>query len=294
MNIRTLFDKKKTVFSLEIFPPKKTAGLRSIYYALEAIRHITPDYISVTYGAGGSVADIATRTLAMDIKNVYGIEPLVHLTCINSTKEEVENQLVHLERLRLLNVLALRGDRQEDAEPRTDFKYASELVTFIKERGAFNVVGACYPEGHVEAESAEADILHLKKKVDAGVTHLNSQLFFDNAYFYRFLERAEKAGIAVPIQAGIMPVTNKRQIERMASLSGATLPRKFTDMMRRYEKSDSAMFDAGLAYATDQIVDLIANGCRGIHLYTMNNPTVALKIYGNIKNILAYANETED
>ncbi|MDE7432036.1 MAG: methylenetetrahydrofolate reductase, partial [Lachnospiraceae bacterium] len=209
-----------------------------------------------------------------------------HLTCVNCTKEDIDIILTQLKENGIENILALRGDINPDIPPKHDFKYASELVTYIKQRGDFSVSGACYPEGHVDSDSIIEDITHLKEKVDAGAEHLMSQLFFDNAHFYDFLEKARTAGINVPIEAGIMPVTNKKSIERMVSLCGASLPSKFTKMMQKYENNPEALRDAGIAYAIDQIVDLISNGVDGIHLYTMNNPYVARKISESISNLL--------
>ncbi|MFA5658213.1 MAG: methylenetetrahydrofolate reductase, partial [Oscillospiraceae bacterium] len=186
------------------------------------------------------------------------------------------------------NILALRGDINPDIPPAEDFKYASDLVSYIKEYSGFGISGACYPEGHPEAESMVSDILNLKKKVEAGAGHLVSQLFFDNSFFYSFMEKVRIAGIDVPVEAGIMPVVNKKQIERMVSMCGASLPPKFTKMMHKYESRPEALRDAGIAYAIDQIVDLVSNGVNGIHLYTMNNPYIAKKISDGVSSIIRY------
>ena len=209
-------------------------------------------------------------------------------TCLNNTKEQIREVLRDFKEHGIENILALRGDKNPDFEPKTDFKHASDLIAFIKEDCGedFGVSGACYPEVHMEAAGEVEDILNLRKKIDAGAQHIITQLFFDNACFYRFRERCQIAGIAVPIEAGIMPVTNKKQIERMVSISGASLPVKFTKMMQRYGDNPEAIRDAGIAYAVDQIVDLIANGADGVHLYTMNNPYVARKISESIKTLL--------
>lgn len=291
MNIRTLFDQKKIVFSFEVFPPKRTYSIDTIYKTLEELKDLKPDYISVTYGAGGSGSDNRTLELAKTIREKYGVEPLAHITCINSTKQKVEEELKLFKQSGITNVLALRGDITPDAVRTNDFQHASDLVSFIKSVGDFNIVGACYPEGHPESENMVADIRNLKRKVDMGVTHLNSQLFFDNDDFYRFIELAQTAGIDVPIQAGIMPVTNSKQIERMVSMVGAKLPSRFAKIMARYGNNPVAMRDAGIAYATEQIIDLAANDVKGIHLYTMNNSYVAKKISDNISSILSSANE---
>ena len=211
--------------------------------------------------------------------------PIAHLTCVNSTKDEVLSNLVQLKENGIDNILALRGDIRPGAEPKHDFEHASDLTAFIKTHGEFSVSGACYPETHYESEDAISDILNLKKKVDAGAEHLISQLFFDNDAFYSFVERARIAGITVPIEAGIMPVVNKKQIERMVSLCGASLPQKFVKMINRYDGHPEALREAGIAYAVNQIIDLIANGVDGIHLYTMNNPYVARKICESISFI---------
>ncbi len=286
MRISSLFDNSRTVLSFEVFPPKKTSPIETIYKTLDELKGLQPDFISVTYGAGGNAGDTATCDIASVIKHQYGIEPLAHLTCVNDTREEVEQVLHRLEQNGIENILALRGDINPNIPPKNQFKYASELVEFIKAKGGFHISGACYPEGHINAENLEEDITNLKKKVEAGAEHLISQLFFDNGFFYSFRERVEAAGICVPMEAGIMPVTNKAQIERMVTLCGASLPSKFTKMMQRFEHSPEALRDAGIAYAIDQIVDLISQGVDGIHLYTMNNPYIARRISENISGLL--------
>jgi methylenetetrahydrofolate reductase (NADPH) len=270
--------RQKTVFSFEVFPPKKNSSIDTITSTLDELRGLSPDFISVTFGASGGAGNRLTVQIASDIKHRYGVESVAHLPCINFTKEEVLAVLKSLEQNGIENILALRGDINPVIPPKTDFRHASDLVSFIRKHGDFNIIGACYPEGHPESGGIVNDIRNLKRKVDAGVSQLISQLFFDNNYFYSFLERAKIAGIDVPVEAGIMPVTNKKQIERMVSLCGATLPKKFTTMMEKYENNPIAMRDAGIAYAIDQIVDLAAHGVDGIHLYTMNNAYVAKKI----------------
>lgn len=286
MNMTSLFSRNRTVFSFEVFPPRKTSPIETIYRTLDELQGLKPDFISVTYGAGGNAGDTTTCDIASLIKNRYKIEPIAHLTCVNYTKEEISQILDRLEQSGIENVLALRGDINPDIPPKRQFRYASELTEFIKKRGGFSISGACYPEGHPESDSIDEDILNLKNKVDAGAEHLVSQLFFDNNYFYNFLDKARNADINVPIEAGIMPVVNKAQIERMVTLCGASLPPKFTKMMQRFEYSPEALTDAGIAYAIDQIVDLIAHGVDGIHLYTMNNPSVAKKISDSISGML--------
>ncbi len=289
MKISELFRKKNVVLSFEVFPPKRTSPIESIYDKLGALSQLRPDYISVTYGAGGEGAQ-TTAALASVIKKTHGIEALAHITCINSTKEQVRSTLDAFALHAIENVLALRGDRLQGAPEAADFCYASDLVGYIRSCCDFDIAGACYPEGHPESDSLPEDIEHLKGKVDMGITHLNSQLFFDNTDFYRFIELIRAAGIHVPVQAGIMPVTNSRQIERMVSMTGAKLPSKFSRIIARYGDNPSALRDAGIAYATEQIIDLIASGVQGIHLYTMNQPLIAKQITDNIASLLQNEN----
>ena len=285
MKILDKFEENKTLLSFEVFPPKKTSPIESIYGVLEELCSLNPAYVSVTYGAGGTASD-NTCAIASRIKNDYKIEALAHITCVNSTRSEVESVLKEFKKNNIDNVLALRGDVVPDMPPKTDFKYASELTEFIKNHGGFNIAGACYPEVHPEAEDDVSDIINLRKKVEAGADFLISQLFYDNNTFYDFQKRCRLAGINVPIEAGIMPVINSRQIQRMVSLCGASLPAKFVRIMNRYGDNPEAMRDAGIAYAVDQCVDLIANGVSGIHLYTMNNPYVARRICDAIGSML--------
>ena len=276
----------KTVFSFEVFPPKRDVPIETIYKTLDELQYLNPDFISVTYGASGSIADNATCEIASAIKRDYGIESAAHLTCVNSTKEEIEKMLVRLQDNGVENIMALRGDIIPDVPLKEDFAHASDLISFIKSKDYdFGISAACYPEGHPESDSQVEDVINLKKKVDAGAEHLVSQLFFDNKIFYDFLDKARIAGINVPIEAGIMPVVNKKQIERMVSLCGASLPGKFTKMMQRYENKTEAMRDAGIAYAVNQIVDLLSHGVDGIHLYTMNNPYIAKRISENVQSL---------
>ena len=286
MKIAEMFGKGKTILSFEVFPPKKTSGIETIYNTIEQLTDLKPAYISVTYGAGGNLANNSTCEIASAIKNKYNTEAMAHVTCVNCTRSDLETILGRFNEAGIENILALRGDINPDIPPKTDFRYASELVTFIKEHGDFGISGACYPEVHAEAPDMITDILNLKKKVDAGAETLVTQLFFENKAFYDFRDKARIAGINVPISAGIMPVTNKSQIERMVTMCGASLPQKFTKMIQKYEFNQEALIDAGIAYAADQIVDLISNGVEGIHLYTMNNPYVARKITEIIGKLL--------
>ena len=287
MKIRELFENSdRTILSFEVFPPKKTSPIESVYGKLEEICALKPDFISVTYGAGGTGGHSRTCEIASKIKNELGVESMAHLTCVNSTRAMIDETLQDFKEHNIENILALRGDYVDGVEPQKDFTHASDLCAYIKSKGDFDVAGACYPEVHLDAKDEVEDVLNLKKKVDSGADHLISQLFFDNGAFYRFLERTKIAGIDVPVEAGIMPVTNKSQIERMVSMCGASLPAKFAKIMQKYESKPEALRDAGIAYAVEQIVDLIANGVDGIHLYTMNNPYIARKITEAVLSLL--------
>lgn len=286
MRISELFGKDKCVFTFEVFPPKKNMPADTIYSTLDSLKKLNPAFISVTYGAGGTNGDNITGEIASYIKNDLGIESAAHLTCVSNTKEDIDILLDDLKAKGIENILALRGDINPERPPKHDFTYASELIAYIKEKGDFHISAACYPECHIDAPDMVTDIRHLKEKIDAGAEHLMSQLFFDNTYFYDFLEKARIAGISVPIEAGIMPVTHKGQIERMVSMCGASLPPKFARMMAKYESNPEALRDAGIAYAVDQIVDLISSGVDGVHLYTMNNPYVAERITSAVSGLL--------
>lgn len=279
--------KNKPVISLEIFPPKPGSPLDGVFATIDALSVLRPDYISVTYGAAGGSRSY-TVEIADTIKNKYGIEALAHLTCINSSREEVAAILERLQKANVENVLALRGDRPEDqsmASPSTDFAYAADLIAYIKTTADFCIGAACYPEVHTEAENALADLRNLKKKVDTGVDFLITQLFLDNSLFYAFRDKLEKMRIEVPVSAGIMPVLNKKQIERITSLCGASIPPKFRRILDKYENNPEALREAGIAYATEQIIDLLSSEVDGIHLYTMNRPEVAKQIFGQISVI---------
>ncbi len=284
MRIKDIFD-KKTVFSFEVFPPKKTSSIDTIYNTIDELHDLEPDFISVTYSAGGSGNGGLACEIASRIKET-GITPVIHLPCINYTREEISTTLDEIKSRGIENILALRGDINPDIPQKHDFLHASDLITFIKSKGDFDIAGACYPEGHPDAENLVEDIMNLRKKVEAGADHLISQLFFDNDCFYEFREKTILAGINVPIEAGIMPVVNKNQIERMVTTCGASLPKKFVKIMQKYEHNPEALRDAGIAYAVNQIIDLAANGVDGIHLYTMNNAYVARKISEAVSGVL--------
>lgn len=280
--------RKKQIFSFEVFPPKKEGSIETIYSTLEGLKDLKPDFISVTYGAGGRTAgNSKTCEIASIIKEKYNITPIAHLTCVNSCKSEVNAELVNLKNHGIKNILALRGDIVPDIERKNDFAHASDLIEYINKfaPGEFELYGACYPEVHCDSPDMISDIANLKKKVEVGAEHLISQLFFENQKFYDFYEKTRIAGIDVPIEAGIMPVTNKKQIERMVTMCGASLPSKFVKVLQRYENSPEALRDAGIAYAIDQIVDLVSNGVDGIHLYTMNNPYIAKKINEAVRSL---------
>ncbi len=293
MNIKNLFRDKKVVFSFEIFPPKTTSSIQTIYNTLDDLKGLNPDYISVTYGAGGSVKNNKTIELTSLIKNKYGIEAVSHLTCISSTKSDIEYYLREFEKNNIENILALRGDIPIGSKITGGLNHANELIKHISDNGKFNIAAACYPEGHIEHKGLYREIESMKRKEEAGASYFISQLFFDNNLYYNFQDEVRAANINLPIEAGIMPVTNKRQIERILSLSGASLPDKFKRIMERYEHNPGALRDAGIAYAVEQIVDLISTGVDGIHLYVMNNPYVAKRISQSIENILLTVNQNQ-
>ena len=292
MKLETLFQQKACVFSLEVFPPRKHGGdIAGLLPVLEKMKALHPDFVSVTYGAGGGPAGMSTVRIASHLKHVLGVEPLAHLTCVNSSEDEIDRVLDALNSEQVKNILALRGDRVPQASPKDAYAHADQLVRKIKACGDFYVAGACYPEGHAESPSLTQDIEFLKRKVDAGVQHLVTQLFFDNARFFRFMNLMRKKGIRVPVQAGVMPIVSKRQIERTVALSSASLPPQFTKMISRYAEDEQAMFDAGIAYAVEQLRDLIEGGVDGVHLYAMNNPEVARRVYEGIADLLPEASE---
>ncbi len=286
MKLSSLFENGRTCFSFEVFPPKRDGSIDTIYKTLDALTDLHPDFISVTYGAGGSAAGASTIDLAEYIKTKCNTNAVAHLTCVNNSKADIDRIIGELSAHGVENVLALRGDINPDFPPKEDFRHASDLITYMKERSSLSFSGACYPECHAESANIVEDIRNLKIKVDAGAEHLISQLFFDNSRFYEFVEKARIAGINVPIEAGIMPCVNAKQINRMVSMCGASLPPKFVKLIQRYGDNEEAMRDAGIAYAVDQIIDLVANGVDGIHLYTMNNPYIARKISESVEKVI--------
>ncbi len=287
MKITEIHKHKKAVLSFEIFPPKKDTELKNIDETLGILCELNPDFISITFGAGGSSNNNKTIELAKKIKYEYHVEPVVHLTCLCYDRNEIDEFSRILKEEGIENILALRGDRNPNVPAKEDFAHASELITYLKKKNNdFCIAGACYPECHPESVSRVDEIQNLKKKVDAGAEVLLSQLFFDNNYFYRFVEDCRIAGINVPITPGIMPVINAAQIKRMVTMCGASLPERFEKIIHKFEDNKDALFDAGMSYALSQVIDLLANDVDGIHLYTMNNPVVARKICEGIRNIV--------
>ena len=286
MKISQIHKQKKNVLSFEIFPPKKDEELKNIDATLEILADLKPDFISVTFGAGGSSNNNKTIAIAKKIKEVYHIEPVVHLTCLCYDKAEIDEFAKILKAEGIENVLALRGDRNPNVPEKRDFAHASDLITYLKQHNDFCVAGACYPECHPESANRIEEMRHLRTKVDAGAEVLLSQLFFHNDYFYRFVEDSRIAGIDVPLTPGIMPVINGAQIQRMVNLCGASLPERFERIIKRYGDNKQALFDAGMAHALSQITDLLANDVDGLHLYTMNNPVVARRICEGIRNLI--------
>jgi len=288
MKIKDMFKQKKPTISFEIFPPKKEYPVDTIYNTIEELSIYKPDFMSVTYGAGGSTKD-HTIEIASKIKNHYNIETIAHLTCVTSSKANILKTLDELNNNNIENILALRGDipnsfkEKENWTP--EYKYAHELVEEIKNYGDFSIGGACYPEGHIESTNRIQDLKYLKQKTEKGVDFLVTQLFFDNDLFYRFKEDLELLDVKTPVIAGILPVINIKQIKRIQELSGSSLPIKFRKILEKYEHSPKALEEAGIAYAVDQIIDLLSDGIDGIHIYTMNKPYITKKIMKNISTI---------
>ena len=286
MKLTDIYKSKKTVLSFEIFPPKKDDELENIDPTLEILSDLKPDYISVTFGAGGHANNSKTIALAKRIKEVYHTEPVVHLTGLCYDKEEIDLFAKEIQNAGVENILALRGDINPNVPAKEDFPHASDLIAYLKNSYDFCIAGACYPEIHPESKDRVEEMKNLKKKVDAGAEVLLSQLFFSNKTFYEFTEICRIAGMDVPITPGIMPALNAAQINRMVTMCGATLPHSFQKIIERFGNNKDALFDAGMSYALSQIIDLLANDVDGIHLYTMNNPVVAKKICEGVKNIV--------
>ena len=285
MKIIDILNQDQITISFEVFPPKKIEKYDSVQAATEGVAALHPSFMSVTYGAGGGTSEF-TLNIAKNIRDKYGVEVLPHLTCVSSTKAHVHEMIQKFKEYGFENVMALRGDIPEGGAPYDDYHYASELVADIKSQGDFCIGGACYPDGHVECAHKDDDIRNLKRKVDAGVDFLTTQMFFDNAEFFNFLYRLREQDIRVPVLAGIMPITNQKQLGRSVALSGTTVPTRFKEIVDKFGEHPEAMKQAGIIYATEQIIDLIANDVKHIHVYSMNKPDVAEAIQRNLSEIL--------
>lgn len=285
MKIIDIINGKKPSLSFEVFPPKTNDTFESIRSATEQIAQLTPSYMSVTYGAGGGTSEY-TVSIAANLQKNFGVNTVAHLSCISSTRDGVAKQLKAIKDAGLENILALRGDIPEGQELNTPYRYASDLIPEIRAAGDFCVGAACYPEGHPESDNQMEDIRHLKEKVDAGCQYLVTQMFFDNNIFYNFLYKVRDAGITVPVIPGIMPVTNAAQLKNIIRLSGSNIPARFRYIVDRYGSNPAAMRQAGIAYTTEQIIDLYANGLNAVHVYSMNKADVAQQIQSNISEIL--------
>lgn len=285
MRISELLKRNGVTFSLEVFPPKTSEKYSETAEAAREIARLNPDFMSVTYGAGGGTGEFTTG-IAAGIQKEFGVPTLAHLTCVSSTRAHVMRMLDLYRENGIENILALRGDIPKDGKVSDDYRYAVELIREIRENGDFCIGGACYPEGHIESANKKEDLRHLKEKTDAGLDFLTTQMFFHNDIFYNFLYRAREAGINVPVIAGIMPITTARQLQRSVAMSGTDVPQRFRAIVDFFGEDPAAMKQAGIIYATEQIIDLIANGIRHIHVYTMNKPEVAGAIMRNLSEIL--------
>lgn len=290
MKIIDLLTENKLTLSFEVFPPKTDSVFDSVKHATEEIAKLKPAFMSVTYGAGGGTSKY-TLDIAKNILKEYGVPTLAHLTCVSSTKQTVKERIKDIKNSGIKNVMALRGDIPKDIENQDrdgwDYKYAIDLVRELKEDNPdLCIGGACYPEIHPESANQKEDIKHLKEKVEAGCDFLTTQMFFDNNLLYNFLYKIREAGITVPVMPGIMPITNANQVERAIKLSGSFMPQRFKSLVDKFGSSPDAMKQAGIIYATDQIIDLFANGIKNVHVYSMNKPDVAEKILNNLSDIL--------
>ena len=290
MKLSELFQKDGLMLSFEVFPPKTDSAFESVKFATEEIAKLRPSFMSVTYGAGGGTSKY-TLDIAKDIKAEYGVPTLAHLTCVSSSKETVKERIADMQAAGIQNVMALRGDLTPelmDSDRSTwAYRHAVDLIRELKESGAdFCIGGACYPEVHPESSNQAEDIRYLKEKVDAGCSFLTTQMFFDNNLLYNFLYKIREQGITVPIVPGIMPITNAKQMKRSIQMSGCYVPQRFKSLLDKFGSSPAAMKQAGIAYATDQIIDLYANGIKNVHVYSMNNPDVAQKIQSNLSDII--------
>lgn len=290
MKIIELLKKDTLSLSFEVFPPKTETSFESVRAATEEIAKLKPAFMSVTYGAGGGTSKF-TLDIAKNIKKLYSVPTLAHLTCVSSTKETVNEKIKEIKDAGIENVMALRGDIPKELEgadrSKWDYQYAIDLITELKEANAEFCIGcACYPEIHPESANQKEDIKRLREKVDAGCDFITTQMFFDNNLLYNFLYKIREAGIIVPVIPGIMPITNANQVERAIKLSGSFMPQRFKSLVDKFGSSPDAMKQAGIAYATDQIIDLYANNIKNVHVYSMNKPDVAEKIQGNLSDIL--------
>ena len=290
MKLSKLLQQDKLSLSFEVFPPKTDTAFDSVKAATEEIAKLRPSFMSVTYGAGGGTSRY-TLEIAKNIKDQYDVPTLAHLTCVSSTRETVAEKIKQMQEAGIENVMALRGDLTPELENSDRsgwaYRHAIDLIRELKESGAdFCIGGACYPEIHPESADQKEDILHLKEKVDAGCSFLTTQMFFDNNLLYNFLYKIGEAGITVPVIPGIMPITNAKQVKRSIELSGSFMPQRFKSLVDKFGHSPAAMKQAGIAYATDQIIDLYANGIRNVHVYSMNKPDVAAKIMENLSDII--------
>jgi len=290
MKLSEIFERDELSLSFEVFPPKTDTAFESVKTATEEIAKLRPSFMSVTYGAGGGTSKY-TLDIAKNIKEYYEVPTLAHLTCVSSTKETVQQKIAQMKAAGIENVMALRGDLTPELEQSDRsgwaYRHAIDLICDIKQSGTdFCIGGACYPEIHPESSDQREDIRYLKEKVDAGCSFLTTQMFFDNNLLYNFLYKIREAGITVPIIPGIMPITNANQVERAMKLSGSFMPQRFKSLVDKFGSSPAAMKQAGIAYATDQIIDLFANGIKNVHVYSMNKPDVAQKIQSNLSDIL--------
>ena len=285
MRISELLKRDGITFSLEVFPPKTSEKYEETAEAARAIARLNPDFMSVTYGAGGGTGEYTTG-IAAGIQREFGVTTLAHLTCVSSSREHVLHMLNMYRENGIENILALRGDIPADGRVSTDYRYAVELIRDIREHGDFCIGGACYPEGHIECAHRKDDLQHLKEETDAGLDFLTTQMFFNNDVFYNFLYRAREKGIMIPVIAGIMPITSAQQLRRSAAMSGTDVPQRFRAIVDCFGDHPAAMKQAGIVYAAEQIIDLLANGIRHIHVYTMNKPDVAEGIMKSLSAVL--------
>lgn len=285
MKISEILAEDKVTLSLEVFPPKTSDKYETTAATAKKIAALKPDFMSVTYGAGGGTGTF-TAGIASEIQEEYGVPVLAHLTCVSSSRPFVKEMVEKYESLGIQNILALRGDIPEGGRLSEDYRHAVDLIADLRAHGDFCIGGACYPEGHIECAHKRDDIGYLKEKVDAGLDFLTTQMFFDNNIYYNFLYRIREAGIQVPVIAGIMPITKAVQLKRSVAMSGADVPQRFRNIVDHYGDNEAAMQQAGIVYAAEQIIDLVANGIRHIHIYTMNKPYVSAEIMRLLSEVL--------